>query len=363
MKAAIITAFDPHVYRGGIERYTLQLTTLLSEAGVMVDIFHTGLVGNDLEFHNPFLGKIYSLGHNFFEIDRNYDFLICNSFYGLGYFPPRINAFNIYHSSHVAFDKAAEGVISHATSLEWTYLCGYLGEMVSGYNKAKIAVSDVVSEELKRHYGFEDVKVIESCVDINLFHARGAKKDLRMKYSIDDNSFVGLFVGRWDKTKGKDIIERIAANTPDIHWMLVLGTGSEECILREAKNVTVLEEVPYEEMPLIYSLSDFVFFPSRYEGCGLVILEAMACGLPVLTGEVGIAKKIYSEEPFASLKLPSFPYLCGEDLIDVTIRTIYSLRDNDERRRYISDAGMKLVREEYNLNIWKAKMLRAFNLN
>ncbi|OGW43034.1 MAG: hypothetical protein A2Y66_01455 [Nitrospirae bacterium RBG_13_41_22] len=361
MKAAIITAFDPYLFKGGIERYVLHMMDLLKSKGIGVDIYHTGLIDNDLGFHNPLLGKMYVLGREFYKVDRNYDFIISNSFYGLGYFPPRVKAFNIYHSSHVAFDKSVEGVISHVTSLEWTYLCGYLGEMASGFNRTKIAVSNTVKEELGRYYGFHDVKVVESGVDIDLFKEIDDKEGLREKYSIPKDAFVGLFVGRWDRTKGSDIIERVVERTPDVLWLLVLGSGSGICHLRSMKNVFILDEVPFENMPEIYSLSDFVYLPSRYEGFGLVILEAMACGIPVFAGEIGIAKKIYEHEPFSQLRLFDFP-IHEQDLIDQSVKKIYSLKQDNKWKRHISKEGRKLVEEEYNMNIWRKKMLRALDL-
>jgi glycosyltransferase involved in cell wall biosynthesis len=41
--------------------------------------------------------------------------------------------------------------------------------------------------------------------------------------------------------------------------------------------------VPAEDLPAIYSLSEFFVFPSLYEGFGLPVIEAMACGTPVIT--------------------------------------------------------------------------------
>ncbi|MFA5823129.1 MAG: glycosyltransferase family 4 protein [Thermodesulfovibrionales bacterium] len=360
MKAAIITAFDPYVFKGGIERYTLQLIRLLEGHGIGVDVYHTGLIDEDMGLKHKMLGKIYALGRKFGEVERNYDFVISNSFYGLGYFPPGIKAFNIYHSNHVTFDKSVEGIISHITSLEWTYLCGYLGEMVSGFDRIKIAVSDPVKEELVRYYGFDDVRVVESGVDTGLFKPIKPKTDLRKKYSIPVDAFVGIFVGRWHKTKGSDILEKIIQKTPDNHWLLVLGTGSDNCPLRQTKNVTILDEVPYEEMPLIYSLSDFMFFPSRYEGFGLVILEAMACGLPTFAGDVGIARKIYKSEPFSELKLDFS--IDEKYLIYGSLKRIYSLRTDTEWKNKISEEGRRLVEENYTMNIWQTKMLSALDL-
>ncbi len=362
MKAAIITVFDPYRYKGGIEKYTLQLTELLTGCGITVDLYHSDLINEDMGFHNKLLGKMYVLGQKFFEVDKKYDFVIANSFYGMGYFPPRIKAFNIYHSSHVAFDKSIKGVISHVTSLEWTYLCGYLGERASGFNRLKLAVSEEVKEELETYYGFDDVRVVESAIDISLFSKIENRNVLRRKYAIPYDAFVGLFVGRWDKTKGKDIVEQVVKKTPDIHWLLVFGTGSEDCNLKERKNVTILEEVPYEEMPAIYSLSDFMFFPSRYEGFGLVIIEAMACGLPVFAGEIGIAKKIYRREPFINLKIPIFSS-DKDDLISESIQKIYSLRGDNKFMGYISREGRRLIEKEYCMDRWRIDMLKALDLS
>ncbi len=360
LKAAIITVFDPYVFKGGIERYTLQLIRLLESYHISIDVYHIGLIDDDMGFRYKMLGKLYALGRKFSEVEKDYDFVISNSFYGLGYFPPRIKAFNIFHSNHVTLDKCVEGIISHITSLEWTYLCGFLGEMVSGFNRTKIAVSESVKEEMEKYYGFCDVKVVESGVDIGLFKKIQNKNALREKYSIPSDAFVGLFVGRWDKTKGRDIIERMVEKTPDLYWLLVFGTGSEECILRRRANVSILDEVPFEEMPFVYSLADFMFFPSRYEGFGLVILEAMACGLPVFSAEVGVAKKIYKNEPFADLKLDFS--MKEEVLVDESVRKIYSLKANDDWERHIIEKGRRLVEEEYTLGKWQIKMSEALGL-
>ena len=44
--------------------------------------------------------------------------------------------------------------------------------------------------------------------------------------------------------------------------------------------------VPFDDLPALYSLAEMFVFPSLYEGFGLPVIEAMACGVPVVTGHV-----------------------------------------------------------------------------
>jgi len=53
--------------------------------------------------------------------------------------------------------------------------------------------------------------------------------------------------------------------------------------LKIRKNVIFIDYVPEEDLPALYNASDLFVFPSLYEGFGLPVLEAMACGVPVIT--------------------------------------------------------------------------------
>jgi glycosyltransferase involved in cell wall biosynthesis len=50
--------------------------------------------------------------------------------------------------------------------------------------------------------------------------------------------------------------------------------------------------VPFDDLPALYSLAEMFVFPSLYEGFGLPVIEAMACGTPVLTGQVAALNEI-----------------------------------------------------------------------
>jgi glycosyltransferase involved in cell wall biosynthesis len=366
-KAAIITAFDPFVSRGGIETYTLQLLALLNSKGIEVTIYHTGLPDGEMatdapELRDVFLKKIYQIGRRVMNEDKKYDFIIANSFYGMGYFPSSVRTFTIYHSVYGGFTEKYKDIYSDDPYFYFKWLCEEFGEYVSGYGRTRIAVSDGVKEELESICGFHDVKCVFHGVDVSLFKSRGeAGRHLRRKHGIPEDAFVGIFVGGWEAEKRNNIMKCIISQRPDIYWLLILGRGGEACNLRELPNVTVKEEVQHNDMPLMYSLADFMLFPSAYEGFGLVIIEAMACGLPVITTNVGVAQSIYQERPFHRLLLPDISR-CDEKDLAIIDEKINVLKEDRKIRSEIVREGVALVKERFSLERWKKEMERVLDL-
>ncbi|MDX1747212.1 MAG: glycosyltransferase, partial [Halobacteriales archaeon] len=76
--------------------------------------------------------------------------------------------------------------------------------------------------------------------------------------------------------------------------LLIAGTGRAEPSLRRlaedlgiGDRIEFLGYVPEEDLPGLYSSADITLFPPTYEGFGLVFLESMACGTPVVAPAVG----------------------------------------------------------------------------
>jgi glycosyltransferase involved in cell wall biosynthesis len=80
--------------------------------------------------------------------------------------------------------------------------------------------------------------------------------------------------------------------------------------------VRFLGYVPQEELPLIYNLATLFTYPTIYEGFGLPVLEAMACGVPVITSNVSSLPEIVNE---AGILIPVND---TEALLDAMVRLI-----------------------------------------
>lgn len=366
-RCAILTSFDPYSFHGGIETYTRHLVHLLQSQGIQVDIYHTGNLppqGEGLSsshlFHSRFLNDLYPVGRFFYRVDRLYDFVIAHAFFGFGYCPPRIPAFNIFHSTHAQYAEDNRELFPLEWYLEVKYLFGLGAERLSTIGRKSIAVSDPVARELTQHYRPANVTTVWTGVDRTIFFPRQQRRALREKFNIPINAFVGAFLARWDRDKEAGVMTKIIESTPDVFWLLVLGSGAT-CPLRGQANIKTIENVAQPVVAEILSLSDFLLHPSRYEGFGLAVIEAMACGLPVIAAPAGVVRAVYTEEPLRSLLLPTYKSGAAQ-VIAAALEKIHLLRIDLRLRNAASAAGLREVVDKFDRSRWEANLLTALGI-
>jgi len=127
--------------------------------------------------------------------------------------------------------------------------------------------------------------VIEHGVDLDKFKPLN-NETLRQDYKIPKDKPVGLWVGRFHPQKGWHIIRDLVHKRPDVHWILCF-MGPVPKKETRLENVTIMNDVNSNLMPLIYNLADFFILPSYCESFGLSSLEACACGIPIITHNTG----------------------------------------------------------------------------
>ncbi|MEW6247802.1 MAG: glycosyltransferase family 1 protein [Nitrospirota bacterium] len=160
-----------------------------------------------------------------------------------------------------------------------------------------VTVSEFSAREIRALYGLpaERIAVIHNGVsgDFHPIRDGAAMKELRGRLGLPAGGFI-LFVGGADPRKNHRAFLQAAARRLDRlgNRMLVLvgdpihrfGNYAETAkALGLEHRVVCTGRLAIEEMRLLYSHADLFVFPSLYEGFGMPVLEAMACGAPVIT--------------------------------------------------------------------------------
>ena len=155
---------------------------------------------------------------------------------------------------------------------------------------------------LARYYGADvgRISVVPCGVNLGLFQPI-EKEEARRQLGLREDDKILLFVGRIEPLKGVDILLGAAAQLESESDCFVLIVGGDDSTrdgemehLRDlasqlgiAERVSFMGAVDHERLPLFYNAADVCVVPSFYESFGLVALEAMACGTPVVASRVG----------------------------------------------------------------------------
>ena len=195
-----------------------------------------------------------------------------------------------------------------------------------------------LSSELR---GFEDkVSVIPFGID--------ERRWLEVPAEPDRGPVRALFIGRLLKWKGVDVLLRALALTPDVH-LDVVGEGPDGPRLRTvAQAVAVGDRVrwyghyPDDDLPRRMAEAHFLVLPSVTvdEMFGLVLLEAMASGRPIITTELPSGVREVNAAGVTGLEVPA------RDPAALA-RAMTALAEDPLRRRAMGEAGRQRVLERF----------------
>ena len=143
-----------------------------------------------------------------------------------------------------------------------------------------------------------DVPVVYNGCDLNMFVNRaGDRRAIREKFGISESDKVLIFVGSITEGKGifelTDAFTRLNFEKPGLR-MFIIGAGPQMSALNDMvvsrrlhNRIHLTGRLDHNEIPGFLSASDVLVLPSHAEGLPNVVLEAMACGLPVVATRVG----------------------------------------------------------------------------
>ncbi len=208
-----------------------------------------------------------------------------------------------------------------------------------------------VKEELISYGVEKPIKVIPNGIDLSRFQ-NGDRKWLSSRFAFDPQSKVVLYVGRLGKEKSVDYLLRAFKKLQEISTekvlLVIVGDGVEKSRLKElAKKLRIHQSVIFTGgidnafLPHVYASADVFVFASRTETQGMVIIEAMAAGLPVVT----VYDDAYTDmvkdgiNGFLVKGSPSkFAEFVNKILTDASLREKFSQKAQEEVKKYAIDA-------------------------
>ena len=252
-------------------------------------------------------------------------------------------------------------IVLHVHSAEWGRQPGGPSPIVSQWETAAgraaaatITVSQAMVRDLIAHgWDAERVHGVWNGVDTEKFApAAPGGPELRARYGLPDDAPVVFFIGRLTGVKGaRPLVEAwplVVAKHPQAR-LVALGTGDQDDEIRGLMAGLGIEEsvrlrtewVSEDERIAHFAAADVVVLPSTYEPFGIVCLEAMACGKPVVVGArgvVGFREQVVNHGP-----KQCGVHVNGADATDIAWGIGEALSDGERMRRWGTNGRRRAV--------------------
>ncbi|MBW4645964.1 MAG: glycosyltransferase family 4 protein [Goleter apudmare HA4340-LM2] len=296
---------------GGLERYIYELTHKLAANQDQVELCGIGLPETEVNLpikltnlanpDSPIWQRLWSIRTNFLKTRVgkpdaiNLHFALY-SFPILDILPPGVP---ITFNFHGPWTSESQQEVSN--QILSTFIKRWLIEKTT-YKRCDrfIVLSKAFGKILHQQYQipWSKIHIIPGGVDIHRFEANLTPQTARTKLGWPENRPI-LFtsrrlVHRVGLDKLLDALAIIKPKIPDV-WLAIAGRGHLQATLEQQarelgleNNVKFLGFLPDDDLPIAYQAADLTVMPSQsFEGFGLVVVESLACGTPVVCTPVG----------------------------------------------------------------------------
>ncbi len=357
MKIGMIGRSIPPFDRGGIQTHIAELSRALAQKGVETHVFIVGQgskkPGKYIKKKNLYvhpipciplprltLGEYLSFSLNVGRKIKTYDLDLIHghSMYSFGYaLVKKLPYVLTMHGTQLNEFRGSLHYGAHPNHVI-TDFSSMLMERYSGRKADKIiVVSNENRNDVIAQYGVprDKIATIPNGVDVTRFSSSNCK------------SKTLIFVGRLHERKGIDkLLESFSKVIKEEKnaFLNIVGSGEDEIRLKDMakklglrkKNLEFHGFVTEEELTKIYEGSSIFVLPSYYEGFGIVLIEAMSAGLPLVSVRTGGATEVIEEGKNG--------YLVDHDNMH---EALLKLLGDEKLRVRMGRASRKMVEKEY----------------
>ena len=231
-----------------------------------------------------------------------------------------------------------------------------------------VVLSEYTKAKLQKAYGLSPTKIhiIPGGVDLDRFRPYDDKQTLRNRLGIPNDHFTLLTVRNLEPRMGLENLILAFRNIMEAKTHLFLVVGGEgpltqdlKSLAREAGIADLIKftgYIPEEELPLYYRMADLFILPTEeLEGFGLITVEALASGLPVLGTPVGGTKEILAHMGPEFLFADPTP----DSMAQLILEAINTWASDSEVYEQISRKCRRVAENHYS---WDTHIIRLENL-
>jgi len=226
----------------------------------------------------------------------------------------------------------------------------YHNTLVYRHESKSLAVADMVNgvsryttDIVKQLFNPGSTTVVYNGINTSHFNVR-QKTAVNRKFSL-------LFVGNPTRRKGFDLLRPIMERLgPD--YVLNYTSGFRSKPPGQAENMFDVGRLGGDALVNAYQDCDALLFPSRAEGFGYSVCEAMACGKPVIVSDNTSMPELVKKDETG--------YLCPTDDVDAFVRAIRTLAANPEIARQMGQSGREHVLQNFTLEKMIENYIRLY---
>lgn len=201
-------------------------------------------------------------------------------------------------------------------------------------------LADLVKQSFLKEY---PVQVINNGIDLSTF--KPIESDFRGKNGISKEKYILLGVSFvWSKRKGLDVFIELAKRLPDKYQIVLVGADDQVDKQLPQNIISIHRTQNQTELAKIYTAADLFVNPTREEALGLVNVESIACGTPVVTFRTGGSPECIDETCGSIVDCDDIDALYKE-IIRITSDNLYSKNEcliraqsfdmNEKNREYL----------------------------
>jgi glycosyltransferase involved in cell wall biosynthesis len=386
-RLAVFNTQPPHLYFGGVERRIMETTKRL-QAQADINVY----CGTKAGFKQPATingvgffpchstDRIFPLDNWFFNrslskkaSDINADIYEAHAVSGYG-FPQKLKKIGInkpfIHTIHGILADEYEQAKKNGYPSVRGRIANYFMHRLANLEKKTaqdatliVTISNYSLEKIREHYGIDKgkVRIVPNGVDVEKFKPIQNPTLVKRQFGLGNKPCV-LFVGSLIPRKGLfflvEAAKRIVKENAETKFLIV-GEGPQKNQLtialesaRLSGNFKFLGNLKEDDLSAAYNCADVFVLPSIQEGQGIVLLEAQACGKPVVAFDIGgVNEAAHNDETGLLVDRGS-----SEELGNALLR----LLSEKPLREKMGANGRRFVTENFTWDICAQKMLKVY---